>query len=220
MAKSEKTKMAATAVREERNLNQDAVQMWTEPKLDKPALLLHSCCGPCSTSVVFDLIHEYKITIYFYNPNITGRDEYQKRVESQKKFIDEYNDNVNRVDTITFIEGEYEPAFFLREAKGFEAEPEGGERCRKCFVMRLDKTAGTAKLAGFECFATTLSVSPHKNHQMLSKIGHDLCTRYGIGFVDKDYKKNGGYQRSIELSKKYALYRQNYCGCGFPEAGR
>jgi len=216
MTKGEKTKTSGTAAGEERNLNQECVsELIYELNLDKPALLLHSCCGPCSTSVVFDLIHSYKITIYFYNPNVTDDAEYQKRVESQKKFINEYNDSVNRIDTITFIEGEYEPQHFLNEIKGLEEEPEGGERCRKCFIMRLDKAAGTAKLGGFECFATTLSVSPHKNYNALSEIGHDLCTRYGVGFIDKDYKKNGGYQRSIELAKKYSLYRQSYCGCEF-----
>jgi predicted adenine nucleotide alpha hydrolase (AANH) superfamily ATPase len=167
--------------------------------------------------VVFDLINEYKITIYFYNPNITDSVEYKKRLESQKKFIEEYNNAPDRIDTITFIEGEYEPQRFRDETKGLEEEPEGGERCRKCFAMRLDKAAETAKLGGFECFAATLSVSPHKNYNVIRKIGHDLCTRYGIGFIDKDYKKNGGYRRSVELSKKYSLYRQDYCGCEFSE---
>ena len=181
----------------------------------KPALLLHSCCGPCSTAVVCDLIHSYSITVYFYNPNITDHEEYQKRMESQKRFIEEYNDSLRKVDNVGFIEGPYEPQSFYDEVKGFEGEPECGERCRKCFYMRLDKTAGAAKLGGFDCFATTLSVSPYKNHGVLSEIIQDLCLRYKIGAVDKDYGQNSGYQRSVELSRKYFLYRQNYCGCGF-----
>jgi predicted adenine nucleotide alpha hydrolase (AANH) superfamily ATPase len=216
MTKGEKTKISGAAACEESNLNQEYVsEQIYHTDLRKPALLLHSCCGPCSTSVIFDLIHSYTITIYFYNPNITDYVEYQKRVGSQKKFIEEYNNQVDKVDTIAFIEGQYEPERFFDETKALHEEHEGGERCRKCFLMRLDKTAATAKLGGFECFATTLSVSPHKNYNVLSEIGHDLCTRYGIGFIDKDYKKNGGYQKSIELSKLYSLYRQSYCGCEF-----
>jgi len=191
------------------------VQAFGEQKLEKPALLLHSCCGPCSTSVVSDLIHSYKITIFFYNPNITDKIEYNKRLESQKKFIEDYNNRVDCVDIIEFIEGDYEPKQFAKVILGLENEPEGGQRCKKCFFMRLEKTAATVVLAGFECFATTLSVSPHKNYNVLSETGHDLSARYGIGFIDKDYKKNGGYQRSIELSREYGLYRQGYCGCEF-----
>jgi predicted adenine nucleotide alpha hydrolase (AANH) superfamily ATPase len=206
---------------EEKNLNQEYVsELIYHTDLSKPALLLHSCCGPCSTSVILDLIHAYRITVFFYNPNITDYAEYQKRVESQKKFIDEYNNEASRVDIVTFLEGEYAPEHFLDAIKGFEEEPEGGCRCKNCFALRLEKTAGTAALSGFDCFATTLSVSPHKNYNVISEIGHDLCTRYGMGFIDKDYKKNGGYQRSIELSKKYALYRQNYCGCEFSKGGK
>ena len=184
-------------------------------KTDKPALLLHSCCGPCSTSVIYDLIHTYSITVYFYNPNITDSDEYQKRLKSQKSFIDEYNDSPQKADTIEFMEGPYDPESYYDEIKGLENEPEGGERCRKCFFMRLDKTAGTAKIGGFSFFATTLSVSPHKNYCVLSEIIQNLCLRYKIGAVDKDYRQNCGYKRSLELSQKYFLYRQNYCGCEF-----
>ena len=181
----------------------------------KPALLLHSCCGPCSAPVIEELAYEFAVTVYFYNPNITDRDEYIKRLESQKKFIDEFNNRISRPDNVCFIEGEYDPESFLCAAIGFEEEPEGGERCRKCFRLRLEKTAETAILRGFDCFATTLSASPYKNYSAISEIGKDICARYGIGFIDRDFKKNGGYQRSLELSKKYSLYRQGYCGCEF-----
>ena len=188
--------------------------------VSKPTLLLHSCCGPCSAPVIEALIHSHAITVYFYNPNITDREEYEKRALSQKKYIEQINCKIDRPDTVAFIEGQYEPENFLNEVKGFELEPEGGERCRKCYRMRLEKTAETAKIMGFDCFAATLGVSPHKNYKTISEIGRDLCVKYGIGFIDRDYKKGGGYQRSLELSKKYSLYRQDYCGCEFSKGGR
>ena len=188
--------------------------------VSKPTLLLHSCCGPCSAPVIENLIHSYAVTVYFFNPNITDPAEYNKRFESQKKLIDAYNSEAGRVDNVALIEGKYEPECFFNEVRGLEFEPEGGKRCRKCFMLRLEKTAEIASLGGFECFATTLSVSPHKNYNVISEIGRDLCARYGIGFIDMDFKKNGGYGRSVELSRKYSLYRQNYCGCEFSKGGK
>jgi len=221
MTKEENAKTLGVPACEESEIEQKYLSNDTfNTDLRKPSLLLHSCCGPCSTSVVFDLIHEYSITIYFYNPNITDLQEYKRRLESQKHFVDEYNIQPDKVDVIEFFEGQYEPQYFLTEVKGLENEPEGGRRCKKCFAIRLDKVAVAAKLGGFDCFATTLSVSPHKNHSVISEVGHDLCARYGIGFTDKDYKKNGGYQRSTELAKKYSLYRQNYCGCEFSKENK
>jgi len=184
----------------------------------KPSLLLHSCCGPCSTSVIEEMIPSYDITVYFYNPNITDRAEYEKRLESQKKFIDDYNGSSNRKGTIAFIEGAYEPELFIDEVKGFESGPEGGARCRKCFYMRLEKTAAAASMGGYDFFTTTLTVSPHKNYRLISEAGREICARYRIGFIDRDYKKNNGYLRSLELSKRYSLYRQSYCGCAFSKA--
>ena len=186
----------------------------------KPALLLHSCCGPCCTSVVEDLIHSYAVTVYFYNPNITDPSEYEKRIESQKKYIEQFNSRLNRPDTLAFIEGAYEPERFFDEVKGFEKEPEGGERCKICFRMRLEKTAETASIMGFDCFAATLSVSPHKSCETIGGLGRDISMRYSVGFIDRDFKKDGGYQRSIELSKQYSLYRQDYCGCEFSKGGK
>jgi len=216
MTKEEKIKVSSTIECDENILNEECVsEQIYNTDLRKPTLLLHSCCGPCSTSVVLDLVHSYSITIYFYNPNITDPVEYEKRLESQKRFVEKYNNQCEKVDVIELICGIYEPQSFLDKMQGLENETEGGTRCRECFIMRLDNTAVAAKLSGFDCFATTLSVSPHKNYEVLSEIGHGLCAVYGVGFVDKDYKKNGGYLRSTELAKKYALYRQNYCGCEF-----
>ena len=217
MTADKKSKVSESVTYGEQSVNQEYVMpdFIYDTDLSKPALLLHSCCGPCSTAVVEELIRDYKITVYFYNPNITDEAEYKKRLESQMKFIDEYNGKISRIDTIEFIEGVYEPGYFLDEVRGLEHEPEGGERCVKCFRLRLEKTAGMARLGGYDFFAAALSVSPHKNYRAISEAGRDLSLRYGVGFIDRDYKKNGGYERSIELSKLYSLYRQNYCGCKF-----
>lgn len=181
----------------------------------KPALLMHSCCGPCSTAVVERLSGAYDITIFFYNPNITDKEEYEKRKASQIEFIDKYNRSKDSKDRITFLEGPYEPEVFYKAAANLEQEPEGGKRCTVCFQLRLEKTAETASISGFDCFGTTLTVSPHKNFELIYKIGMQLGMRYSLTFLGEDFKKKAGYQRSIELSKKYNLYRQNYCGCRF-----
>ena len=181
----------------------------------KPTLLLHSCCGPCGAPVIEELISEYTITVFFYNPNITDRDEYDKRKESQIKFIDAYNERPDRADTIGFLEGAYERDRFYEEIKGLEGAPEGGARCGKCYRLRLEKTAETARLMGFDCFASALAVSPRKEYRKLSEIGRDLCARYGVGFLDRDFKKKDGYQRGVLLAKRYDLYRQTYCGCEY-----
>jgi len=191
-----------------------------DTEIIKPSLLLHSCCGPCSAAVIEELIRAYTVTVFFYNPNITDRGEYEKRLAGQKKFIDEYNNKANRPDNVAFIEGEYEPERFLCEVRGLERLPEGGDRCAKCFHLRLEKTAETASLRGFDCFTTTLTVSPHKNHITINEIGRDICARYGIGFLSEDHKQKDGYKRSVELSKEYSLYRQNYCGCDFSKAAK
>lgn len=181
----------------------------------KPKLMLHSCCGPCSTAVIERLLGEYEITIFFYNPNITDSEEYEKRKAAQIKFINEFNQKAQDEDKVKFIEGEYIPDEFFRAVKGLEEEPEGGKRCTECFKLRLERTAAEAKLNGFDCFGTTLTVSPHKNYPLISEIGREFSLSYGLSFLDMDFKKKAGYQRSVELSKEYGLYRQNYCGCGF-----
>jgi predicted adenine nucleotide alpha hydrolase (AANH) superfamily ATPase len=186
-----------------------------ETFLAKPALLLHSCCGPCSTSVVERLAGKYRITIFFYNPNITDRAEYEKRKAAQTDFIEQYNREGRASGRLDFIEGAYEPALFEAAVRGLEDAPEGGARCGVCVRLRLEKTAETAVLGGFDCFATTLTVSPHKNCGVITHIGVELGLRYRIGYLAEDFKKQDGYRRSVELSKRYGLYRQSNCGCRF-----
>lgn len=176
-----------------------------------PSLLLHSCCAPCSSYVLEYLSEYFNITVYYYNPNIHPENEYRKRVNEQENFIKRF-DTKNKV---SFIEGEYKPQYFFNMAKGLEKVKEGGERCFKCYEMRLRKAAELAKQMGFDYFTTTLSISPHKNAQKINEIGQELEKEYGIKFLNADFKKKNGYKRSIELSKEYNLYRQNYCGCIF-----
>ena len=186
-----------------------------ETECAKRRILLHSCCGPCSTACIERLLPDYKVTVFYYNPNITDREEYEKRKANQLKFIEAFNQEVPEEDKVVFIEGEYLPEDFFDVAKGLEDCPEGGERCTECFKLRLDRTAGAALAMGFPIFGTTLTVSPHKNYQLISAIGTQLAEVYDLEFLDMDFKKKAGFQRSIELSKKYELYRQNYCGCEF-----
>ena len=186
-----------------------------EEMVQKPSLLLHSCCGPCSTSVIEQLAGEYVLTVFYYNPCITDEEEYVKRRSTQKEFIRIYNEKHPSQDPVRFIEGKYQPLSFLKLAENLEDEPEGGKRCALCFEQRLEKTAETAKIHGFDYFTTTLSVSPHKDHDMISEIGRRIALKYGLSFLDRDFKKKDGFKRSIEMSKEYGLYRQDYCGCRF-----
>ena len=179
----------------------------------KKRLLLHSCCGPCSTSCIEKLVHDYKITIFFYNPNITDSDEYQRRKKAQIKFINEYNERISDEEKIELIEGEYLPEVFFQACEKYKDEPEGGRRCTNCFKLRMERTAQVALKTGNQVFGTTLTVSPHKNYLLISAIGTELASMYNIEFLDMDFKKKAGFQRSIEMSKEYGLYRQNYCGC-------
>ena len=178
---------------------------------DKPSLLLHSCCAPCSSYVLEYLSDYFDITIYYYNPNISSKSEYEKRVSEQKRLINE----MKTKNKVMFIEGEYNPELFFEISKGLEDAPEGGERCFKCYRQRLEKTAYFAKKNGFDYFKTTLSISPHKNADKINEIGIDLEIINNIKYLKADFKKKNGYKRSIELSKEYNLYRQNFCGCVF-----
>ena len=178
---------------------------------DKPSLLLHSCCAPCSSYVLEYLSDYFDITIYYYNPNISSKSEYEKRVSEQKRLINE----MKTKNKVMFIEGEYNPELFFEISKGLEDAPEGGERCFKCYRQRLEKTADFAKKHGFDYFTTTLSISPHKNADKINEIGIDLEIINNIKYLKADFKKKNGYKRSIELSKEYTLYRQNFCGCVF-----
>lgn len=175
----------------------------------RPKLLIHSCCAPCSSYVLEYLTKYFDITVFYYNPNISPEQEYRHRVEEQKRLISEMCPDVK------FIEGIYEPQKFYEMSKGLENEPERGARCLKCYRMRLKKTAETAKNGNFDFFTTTLSISPQKDSAVLNEIGRQLSTEYNIPYLFSDFKKRGGYKRSIELSAQFNLYRQNFCGCVF-----
>ncbi len=177
----------------------------------RPRLLLHSCCGPCSSYVLEYLYAFFDITVLFFNPNIYPEDEYKKRLSEQKKLIELMNFE-NPVSLLTVPYDYYE---FLTSSSGLENEKEGGARCTECFRLRLGRCAEIAKERGFDVFATTLSVSPHKNAELLNSIGEELSGKYGVAYLPSDFKKREGYKRSIELSKKYDIYRQEYCGCEF-----
>lgn len=181
-----------------------------------PSLLMHSCCAPCSSYCLLYLAKYFSITIFYYNPNISPEEEYYKRVREQQRLIKE----LPVKNKISFVESEYEPLKFFKMAKGLEDVPEGGKRCFKCYEMRQKKAAGYASLHGFDYFTTTLSVSPHKNAQVLNEIGLKLEKEYGVRYLVSDFKKKGGYQKSIQYSKEYCLYRQNYCGCIFSKMER
>ena len=178
-------------------------------KGEVPKLLMHSCCAPCSSYCLSYLAEYFAITIFYYNPNIAPESEYRKRVEEQKRLIRQ----LPVKHEISFVEGAYDNERFMDMAKGMEQVPEGGARCFKCYELRQRMTAQYAAENGFDYFTTTLSVSPHKNAQKLNEIGLKLQDEYGIKYLVSDFKKKGGYQKSIELSKEYELYRQNYCGC-------
>ncbi len=179
-----------------------------------PRLLLHSCCAPCSSYVLEYLCSYFHITVFYYNPNISEEPEYRKRVEEQKRLIEAYNLE-GKGYPISVIEGNYEPKDFYAVAKGLETCLEGGERCFRCFDLRLRETAKCAVEGAHDYFATTLTISPLKNAAKLNEIGEALAEEYRVNWLPSDFKKRGGYQRSIELSAEYDLYRQNFCGCAF-----
>ena len=187
-------------------------------------LFLHSCCAPCSSYVLEYLRMYFRITVFYYNPNISFEAEYQKRVAEQKRLIDAFNASAyNAQETgypIDIVEGDYEPQRFYDMAKGLEDCPEGGERCFLCYELRLRRTAELAKEGGYDYFCTTLSISPLKNAKKLNEIGERLENEYQVRWLASDFKKKNGYQRSIELSAEYQLYRQDYCGCVYSKKER
>ena len=171
----------------------------------KPKLLLHSCCAPCSTTVIETLKEHFDLTVIYYNPNIEPIDEYEKRKKEQIRIINEYK--------INYLDCDYDNEIFHEISKGLESVPEKGIRCHKCYRLRLEYTAKKALENNYEYFSTTLTVSPSKLSNIVNEIGLDLQTKYNIKYLVSDFKKNEGYKKSIELSKKYNLYRQDYCGC-------
>lgn len=183
----------------------------------KKNMLLHSCCGPCSTAVIERLADRFHLTVYFYNPNITNEGEYRKRFETEQQFIAAYNEKLPDDAKISLREGPYDPETFIKAVRGLEKEPENGSRCEVCFRVRLRKTAEAAAEGGFDIFATTLSVSPHKNTEVINRTGYGAAEEFRIDFLDESFKKKDGFRRSTEMSREYGLYRQNYCGCIFSE---
>ena len=180
----------------------------------RPTLLMHACCAPCSSYVIEYLSSIFDMTMYFYNPNISPESEFTFRGSELERFISEFPHKFE----IKLVRAQYEPEKFRELAKGLETLPEGGERCFKCYVLRLEKTAAYAAENSFDYFSTTLSISPHKNAQKLNEIGRELSEKYGVPYLFSDFKKKNGYKRSCELSAKYGLYRQNYCGCIYSKA--
>lgn len=177
-------------------------------KLDgaRPKLLLHSCCGPCSSYVLEYLTQYFEVYLSYYNPNIQPREEYELRLLNQKKVLE-------RIPGVTLVECGYDGEAYEKAAEGLENEPEGGARCTECFRLRLDFAAREAKRLGCDYCCTTLTVSPHKDAQRINTLGEELCERCGVKWLPGDFKKRNGYKRSIELSREFDLYRQNYCGC-------
>ncbi len=218
-----------------------------------PKLLLHSCCAPCSSYVLEYLAKYFRITVFYYNPNIYPPEEFDMRAAEQERLIAEMNADIDRFGAerdleadpgqdpekspdqapgqdperspertgkatgypICFVRGDYHPETYYGAVKGLESEPEGGERCTECFRLRLTEAARQAKEGGFDYFTTTLSISPLKDAERLNRLGEEAGERYGVKFLNSDFKKRNGYQRSIELSREHGLYRQNYCGCVF-----
>lgn len=181
-----------------------------------PTLLLHSCCAPCSSYCIEYLSKYFKITVFYYNPNLYPDEEYERRSGEQKRLISEMKTKY----PVDYVDEGFDSAEFYSAVKGLEKEPEGGERCRKCFELRLSRTAKKARELNCDYFATTLTISPLKNAQLLNEIGMSLSDEYGVRWLPSDFKKKEGYKRSTELSKEYGLYRQDYCGCVFSKLER
>lgn len=181
---------------------------------EKQKILLHSCCAPCSTAVIERLKDDYEIVIFYYNPNIYPKEEYEKRKNEEIKYIKYLNETEKDIN-ISFLDCDYESEKFYELTRGFEKEREGGARCAICFKLRLMETAKKAKELGINLFGTTLTVSPHKNAELINLIGLSIENEIGIKFLVSNFKKENGYKRSVELSKQNNIYRQNYCGCEF-----
>lgn len=182
-----------------------------------PRLLLHSCCGPCSSYCIESLAEHFSLTVYYYNPNIYPQEEYFLRAQEQERFIREFPAK----HPVSFAEGAYDSGRFYEMARGMEELPEGGERCFACYALRMEEAASYASAHGFDFFATTLSISPLKNAEKLNEIGARLEKEYApLRYLYADFKKKDGYKRSTELSREYGMYRQDYCGCVFSKRER
>ena len=186
------------------------------PQGERPTLLLHACCAPCSSYVLEYLSRYFHITLFFYNPNIAPEEEYRFRLDELRRLVRE----MGLEGDVSVLEGNYEPERFGALAKGLEALPEGGSRCALCYRLRLSEAARVAAEGGFDYFCTTLSISPYKNAAWLNEIGQEEGARYGVRYLVSDFKKKNGYKRSCELSEQYGLYRQDYCGCVYSKEAR
>ena len=175
----------------------------------KPRLLLHACCAPCSSYCLEYLCEYFDITLFYYNPNISTEDEFCKRYGELKRLVKEMGLDIDVVCP------QYSPDEFLDKVKGYESCPEGGDRCSICYALRLKKACEYAEHNNFDYYCSTLSISPHKDVNRLNELGQSLCKNKRVKHLPNDFKKKGGYLRSIELSKQYNLYRQNFCGCVF-----
>lgn len=178
---------------------------------EKPTLLLHSCCGPCSSYVLEYLTRYFRVTVFYYNPNMDTAEEYQRRVQAQQQLLE----RAQYPNPVSLVVAPYDHGPFAEAAAGLEQEPEGGARCTACFLLRLEESARLARDGGFDYFAATLTVSPHKDAPRINAIGRILAEKYGVAWLPSDFKKKEGFKRSTILSKEYGLYRQDYCGCEF-----
>lgn len=178
-----------------------------------PRLLLHACCAPCSSYVLEYLSAYFDITLFYYNPNIAPESEYRRREEEAKRLVSA----MPLSHPVSFLSGDYEPDRFTKASQGLEALPEGGDRCTRCYRIRLEEAARQAASGGYDYFTTTLSVSPYKNADKLNTLGREIAKQFGVPYLVSDFKKRDGYKRSCTLSAVYGLYRQNYCGCIFSQ---
>ena len=220
-----------TACGSQRNFQKELDRMLQTIPAGEHTLLLHSCCAPCSSYCMEYLREYFRITVFFFNPNITEQAEYEKRVAEEERLIAAYNKQVADgcfagmhstlgAQRIEMLKGPYCPQDFYEMAKGYEQCSEGGERCMRCYALRLKETAKTAARGGYDFFTTTLSISPLKNASALNEIGGRLAEEYGVPYLYSDFKKKNGYKRSVELSAQFGLYRQDYCGCVYSKAER
>ena len=180
-----------------------------------PRLLLHACCAPWSSAVLEYLSQYFAITLLYYNPNIAPLEEYQKREAELRRLVSQ----MKFTHPVALLPCQYDGQAFVQAARGLEGVPEGGKRCEVCFRLRLEETARQAAELGYEYFCTTLSVSPHKDAERINRIGREMGEKYGVKWLPSDFKKREGYKRSIELSREFGLYRQDYCGCLYSKAG-
>ena len=181
-----------------------------------PRLLLHACCAPCSSAVLEYLSQYFAITLLYYNPNIAPLEEYQKREAELRRLVSQ----MKFTHPVALLPCQYDGQAFVQAARGLEGEPEGGKRCEACFRLRLRYAAQEAARLRFDYYTTTLSISPMKNAPLLNQLGEEIGREFGVAHLPSDFKKKDGYKRSVQLSKEYDLYRQDYCGCAFSKAQR